>query len=343
MITFKPNLKWDEPLIRVNNSLFPVSYSTLTCEALIAYILPLYPIGEVKHCQFWHRGLSDVYSVETEDQAYFLRISHQHWRSKVDIDFELEFLNYLHKNNIPVAYPLATLDEQFSIEINAPEGKRYGVLFVQAPGEVAIGDLNLNQSFKLGEIVAQIHQVSQNFKTPADRQPLTLDYLLDESLTVITPFLQNRPRDFNDVMEVAEELQNQLQVLPQTPPYWGVCWGDPHSGNAHFTLDNQITLFDFDQCGYGWRAFDIAKFLQVSLQSGLSQKVRDAFVRGYEQINPLTELEKNSIQGLTQTAHIWAWAISIINARFFNYSRLDSCYFNRHIEQLKRLHSPDWQ
>ncbi|WLT40042.1 hypothetical protein NON20_10690 [Synechocystis sp. B12] len=27
-------------------------------------------------------------------------------------------------------------------------------------------------------------------------------------------------------------------------------------------------LFDFDQCGMGWRAFDIAKFLQVSMQSG---------------------------------------------------------------------------
>ncbi len=343
MITFKPNLKWDEPLIRVDNPLFPVSYSTLNCEALIAYILPLYPIGEVKHCQFWHRGLSDVYYVETEDKAYFLRISHQHWRSQVDIDFEIEFVNYLHQNKIPVAYPLATLDEQFSLEINAPEGKRYAVLLAQAPGEVAVGDLNINQSFKLGEIVAKIHQVSQNFKTHADRQPLTLDYLLDESLGVITPFLQNSPRDFNYVMEVAEELQHQLQVLPQTPPYWGVCWGDPHSGNAHFTLDNQITLFDFDQCGYGWRSFDLAKFLQVSLQSGLGQKVRDAFVRGYEQINPLTELEKNSLQALTQTAHIWAWAISIINARFFNYSRLDSCYFNRHLEQLKRLHSPDWQ
>ena len=193
MITFKPNLQWDDPLIRVNNPLFPVSYSTLTCEALIAYILPLYSISEVKHCQFWHRGLSDVYYVETEDKAYFLRISHQHWRSKVDIDFELEFLNYLHQNKIPVAYPLATLDEQFSLEINAPEGKRYAVLLAQAPGEVAVGDLNSNQSFKLGEIVAQIHQVSQNFKSYANRQHLTLDYLLDESLGVITPFLQ-KPR-----------------------------------------------------------------------------------------------------------------------------------------------------
>lgn len=343
MVTLKPNLKRNESLIRVKNPLFPVNYSTLDCEALVAYLLPLYPIGEVKSCQFWHRGLSDVYYVETEEKSYFLRISHQHWRSKVEIDFEVDLLNYLHDNHIPVAYPLATLEENFSVEINAPEGKRYGVLFVHAPGEVAIGDLNVHQSFKLGETVAKIHQVSLGFQTDAYRQVLSLDYLLDQSLAVITPLLQNRPRDFNYLIQVASQLKTQLQTLPQTSPYWGICWGDPHSGNAHFTLDNQVTLFDFDQCGYGWRAFDIAKFLQVSLQSGLCQKVRDAFVMGYEQINPLIEWEKNSLQALTQTAHIWAWAISLINAKVFNYSRLDSCYFNRKLQQLKRLESPDWQ
>ena len=53
--------------------------------------------------------------------------------------------------------------------------------------------------------------------------------------------------------------------------------------NVHFTEDNQITLFDFDQCGYGWRVFDIAKFLQVSLSAGIKREIRDAFLAGYQQ------------------------------------------------------------
>lgn len=343
MLLNQPNLQQNESGVRSQYDIFPISYSTLDIRALITQILNHYPIDPIEKCKFWHRGLSDVYSVKTQTTRYFLRISHQHWRCQDEIKFEVELLDFLHRHQLPVAYPIRTTDGQLFIEINAPEGKRYAVLFVNAPGQIAIGDLNVKQSFKLGETVAKIHQVSLNFKPPVQRQPLTLDYLLESSLVVIAPYLKNRPKDLNYLVEVVFQLETQLENLPKIPPLWGICWGDPHSGNAHFTTDDQITLFDFDQCGYGWRSFDIAKFLQVSLQSGLSKKVREAFVLGYEEINPLIELEKSLLQGLTETAHIWAWTISIINAEQFNYSRLDSCYFTRYLEQLKRLHSPDWQ
>ncbi|MGL4500959.1 MAG: phosphotransferase [Planktothrix sp.] len=343
MLLNQPNLQQNESGVRSQYDIFPISYSTLDVRALITQILNHYPIDTVEKCKFWHRGLSDVYSVKTQTTRYFLRISHQHWRCQDEIKFEVELLDFLHRNQLPVADPIRTTDGKLFLEINAPEGKRYAVLFVNAPGQIAIGDLNVNQSLKLGATVAKIHQVSLNFKPPVQRQPLTLDYLLESSLVVIAPYLKNRPKDLNYLVEVVFQLKTQLENLPKIPPLWGICWGDPHSGNAHFTADDQITLFDFDQCGYGWRSFDIAKFLQVSLQSGLSKKVREAFVLGYEEINPLIELEKSLIQGLTETAHIWAWAISIINAEQFNYSRLDPCYFTRYLEQLKRLHSPDWQ
>ena len=343
MLLNQPTLKQNESGINNQYDIFPISCSTLDVRALITQILNHYPIDTVEKCKFWHRGLSDVYSVKTQTTRYFLRISHQHWRCQDEINFEVELLDFLHEYQLPVAYPIRTKNGQLFFEINAPEGKRYAVLFVNAPGQIAIGDLNVSQSLKLGETVAKIHQVSLNFRPSVQRQPLTLDYLLESSLVAITPYLKNRPKDLNYLVEVVFQLKTQLQKLPKIPPLWGICWGDPHSGNAHFTTDDQITLFDFDQCGYGWRSFDIAKFLQVSLQSGLSKKVREAFILGYEEINPLIELEKSLIQELTETAHIWAWAISIINAEHFNYSRLDTCYFTRHLEQLKRLHSPDWQ
>jgi len=113
--------------------------------------------------------------------------------------------------------------------------------------------------------------------------------------------------------------------------------------NAHFTPTGEVTLFDFDQCGYGWRAFDIAKFLQVSLRTGISKQVREAFLSGYQTVCELTEKELASLQALTQTAHLWVWAISLNAARLHNYSRLDESYFTQRLEQLKRLKSPDWQ
>jgi Ser/Thr protein kinase RdoA (MazF antagonist) len=322
---------------------FPVVYSTLACQAVVDRILPCYSITEVRECQFWHRGLSDVYLIETLDHPYILRISQSHWRSKTEIDFELELLSFLKQQYIPVAYPLHTETGELTIEIDAPEGKRYASLFIYAPGKVPIGDLSSTQSQILGETVAKFHQAALNFRAQVYRQPLTLQYLLDDSWTVIEPFLLQRPADLSYLQRAIADLKEHLTSCPQGQPYWGVCWGDPHSGNAHFTAENQITLFDFDQCGYGWRIFDIAKFFQVALNGGISRTIRDAFLEAYQMVQPLSNWELSALQAFTQVAHIWVWAISLTNSKLHNYCRLDNSYFLHRLEQLKMLKSPDWQ
>lgn len=324
-----------------NPGKFPVFYSLLAPEGLISLLLANYPLEKLDSCQFWHRGLSDIYLVSSETQPYILRVSHHHWRSEAEIAFELELLTFLHQHQIPVAYPLKTKQNQLFIPIDAPEGKRYAALFPYAPGTVALGDLDVTQSHLLGETLAQLHQVGQNFACPVERQPLNLNYLLDDSLATIAPFLAGRCSELAELQEIAKAIKQQLQPLPTKPPYWGICWGDPHSGNVHFTPDNRMTLFDFDQCGCGWRSFDIAKFGQVSSQSGLSHKVRAAFLSGYQAIAPLTALEIECLPALTQAAHIWAWAISLNTAQHYDYSRLDQYYFRQRLEQLKCLKSYD--
>lgn len=322
---------------------FPVIYSTLQPQALVSQVLSRYAIAEVKNCRFWHRGLSDVYLIETLHQPYILRVSHVDWRCKSEIDFELEFLNFLHQRSLPVAYPLRTKSGALSIELNAPEGKRYASVFIYAPGSIPIGDLDPTQAILLGETVAKMHQAGLQFCCDAARKPLTLDHLLDESWTLISPFFQHHPQDFDYLEAAIADIKSRLKDFPQEPPYWVICWGDPHSGNAHFTPDNQLTLFDFDQCGYGWRAFEIAKFRQAALNTGISQRVREAFLQGYQSVTAIEEFELAAIPAFSQAAHLWMWSISLGTALRHNYSRLDNHYFHVRLEQLKKLRSPDWQ
>ena len=322
---------------------FPVVYSTLTTAALVDRVLPYFAIESVLRCQFWHRGLSDIYLVETATTPYILRVSHAHWRSQADIDFELALLDFLHQRSIPVAYPLRTRAGDLALHINAPEGTRYASLFIFAPGQVAVGDLNPTQGQILGKTVAQMHVVGQDFYVECDRHPLTLKYLLDDSLQLIAPFLHHRPADLDYLQAAIAQIKQQIHDLPQEPPFWGICWGDPHSGNVHFTPNNQVTMFDFDQCGYGWRMFEIAKFWQVSLCSGASKNIRDAFLTGYQSVQAVTGAEMELLQAFTQVAQIWRWAISLNHAVIHDYSRLDDYYFKVRLEQLKMLRSPDWQ
>lgn len=326
----------------MSDELFPVSYSTLSCTALTSQVLTNYSIGKVQNCQIWARGLSDVYLVETLCGSYILRVSHAHWRSGDEVEFEMQLLEFLHQQNIPVAYPLRTQAGTLMIPLNAPEGSRYATLFTYAPGQIPLGDFNQAQSLKLGEIVAKLHQTSHHFQPSVSRQDLTLDYLLDDSLELILPQLPNVAA-IEYLCQTRDRLHQQLATLPKTFPFWVVCWGDPHSGNVHFTPDQQPTLFDFDQCGYGWRAFDVAKFLQMAVCSGMSYVVRDAFLQGYQANQVLTDGEWEALTPLTQVAHIWRWAISLNYALRNDSSRLDHYYFTHRVEQLKMLGSQNWQ
>ena len=322
---------------------FPAICSTLSPEALREKVIARYSIGKIKRCLFWNRGLSDIYLIETETQAYILKISHHHWRTESEIQFELEFLDFLHHQDIPVANPLQTISGQLFVKVNALEGDRYAALFPYAPGEVPQGDLTIAQSTIMGQTLARIHQASLEFENSTSRKPLDAKHLLDDSFGVIKPYLRHNHEDLAYLEQTIELIKQQLSCLDRTSPFWSVCWGDPHSGNVHFTKDNQITLFDFDQCGYGWRIFDIAKFLQVSLSAGINRKVRDGFLAGYQQEQKLTETETLSLQALTQMAHIWHWAISINASVIHNWARLDSYYTKKRLHQLKRLNTQEWQ
>jgi Ser/Thr protein kinase RdoA (MazF antagonist) len=322
---------------------FPVIYSTLSIKAIVSQLLPNYGIKFPVACQFWHRGLSDIYLVETPTRPHILRVSHHHWRTKEEINFELEWLHFLRNRHLPVASPILTKEGDLALEIDAPEGKRYAVLFEYASGQIPLGDLNPSQGSILGETLAKIHHAACDFQSPHQRQALNLEYLLADSLTTIAPFMQHRQQDLCFLGEVAKEIEQQLQHFPQNEPFWSICWGDPHSGNVHFTEDDRPTLFDFDQCGYGWRIFDIAKFLQVSLRTGMSHKVRQAFVCGYQSHQELTCVEISSLRDFAAIAHIWMWAISLQNSLIHNYSRLDDSYFTQRLEQLKRFLTQDWQ
>lgn len=325
----------------MSDHIFPITYSTLAPQALVERVLSRYAVGEISSCVFWMRGLSDIYLVETSDRRYVLRVSHAHWRSKTEIEFELELLAFLHKNYIPVAHPLSTQDGQLAIEISALEGKRYASLFTYAAGKIAVGDLNKVQAQRLGETLAKLHNATQDFQCHADRPHLTINHLLDDSLRDLSPFLNDAALLYMN--EAIAQIKEQIDHLPQTCPIWCVCWGDPHSGNVHFTENDEITLFDFDQCGYGWRSFDIAKFLQVTLQAGISPSVRKAFLHGYQLAQPLEDIELKCLQPLMQVAHIWSWAISVKSAIVHNQSKLDNSYFHYRLEHFKMLRSPDWK
>lgn len=290
----------------------PVIHSIPAGEALMEAVLSHYPLDKPRSCQIYKRALNDTYLVETEQERYILRVYRRGWRTKEEIDFELELLTFLHDRNQPISYPIQRKDGSFTTEVAAPEGKRFAAVFSYAPGRAVNEKLDNRQSQRLGQVQATIHLTLDDFQSNFRRPHLNCEYLLDRSIQAIAPLYQYRKSDIDYLGSQIEQIKQQLQALklPDSPPAYGICVGDVHAGNAHFDEQNEPTLFDFDQCGYGWRAFDIAKFIQVSQRLRIDVKVTDLFLKGYQDIRPLEASELASIPMFVKTAHIWVMGIS---------------------------------
>lgn len=296
----------------MNQSAIPVIHSIPDGAALITTVLCEYPIPKAHNCKLYKRGLNDTYIVATERENYILRVYRRGWRNKEEIDFELELLLFLHEQKQPVAYPIARNDGTFTTEILAPEGMRYAVIFIYAPGRAVNDKLDGKQSYILGEVLANIHQELDKLKNNFNRPTLNNEYLLDWSVKGITSLYQHRKNDIDYLKQEIDKIKNEMTLLKLalSQPEYGICVGDVHSGNAHFTHKNEPTLFDFDQCGYGWRAFDIGKFWQVALRMKIDVAVRNSFIEGYQTIRQLSKAELASIPMFVKAAHIWVMGIS---------------------------------
>ena len=82
-------------------------------------------------------------------------------------------------------------------------------------------------------------------------------------------------------------LIDELHCLPTTPDDFGLIHNDLHFANFIIQPEGRMTIIDFDDCGYGWFAMDIAMALFDVLvlynapSEGESQRFAERFLTNY--------------------------------------------------------------
>ena len=316
----------------MDTSSLSFNYSRLDTQSVETAILPRFGLANAV-CSFFMLGLHDSYLVTDGPHRYILRLYRNDWRSFADIQFELELLTHIRQHGGRVAAPMYTTDHAFTVAVTCPEGVRYAALFPFARGAAVGNSITPVQAQRLGETIALIHRGTETFSSRHARQSLDLDFLLDASIPMLQEFL--RHDQYQELLAIQTDLHNLIPALPQQWPETCYCSGDINLSNFHID-DDGITVFDFDQCGRGWRAFDIAKFYSSILQLENSRDIRAAFHRGYCAVSPLSTNEIRAIPYLVCVAIIWVMSIQVRNRDLWGIKRLDAGYWDRKMRLLAK-------
>lgn len=298
--------------------------SFIDAGALAEVIARDYDCEEPVTCKLFSKMLrtqdNDHYLVTAGDQKYVARVyqlGRRLARQESDYQYELEWLNYLHSQNLPVSYPIPRRDGRYLGQVNAPEGVRYYAMFSLAPGSpMSLQDED--QLYTVGQEIARLHLVSNNFAPSYQRQRMDLAFLVDKPVERLKRFWEDsHPENLDVLLVTAEEAREEILALirneEHTEDSWGPIGGDFHAYSIFFD-DNKPTFFNFDLCGPGWRAYDIAVFLfNTNLIHQRSPELAEAFFAGYYSVRPLSTNEHEAISPFITIRRIWQTALFTLN------------------------------
>lgn len=305
----------------MNDKQIPVVRSFVDASALAAMIDEAYELAGSAHCTLFSKMLrtqdNDHYLVVAGGEKYVARVyqrAEHLQREESDYRYELAWLDFLRQNDLPVAHPIRRKDGRFLGALLAPEGERYYALFSFAPGQPM--DLeNENQLYALGAYMARIHRVSNDFETEFERRPMDLEFLADRPIARLQRIWGDHPErdhDLDLLIMSAEEAKAEILGLinnpAHTPDSWGPIGGDFHSNNTFFSDDNSPTFFNFDLCGPGWRAYDIASFLLNTNLMHTTTEQSEAFFAGYYAERRLSDNEHAAISPFLTLRRVWLTA-----------------------------------
>lgn len=195
-----------------------------------------------------------------EEKKYVLRISALGDRTEEDYLAETEFVRYLAANHAPVADVLPSIHGRL-VEAVRQEGRVcYVCLFAYAKGILLAENgyryregAPLEEYFyNTGKALGAIHRLSKAF-VPSHRRT---HYAEKYNMATIHRLI---PESFAALKSAIARRLERFAALPTDAGCYGLVHFDFSDGNYHIDMNTgTITVFDFDNCLYGWYLFDLA-------------------------------------------------------------------------------------
>ncbi len=265
----------------------PATHSTLEANFVGEEVARHYHVKGVVRPQLLYRGVNDVYIIRDDNGRRALRIWRAGVRSIDGVMQELDYLDFLKANDVPVSNSEPAANGDRYILFNALEGPRPAVLYTWAPG-VKFGDnLDVVTAERIGGKFAEMHLIAKDYKPAQDEgdDPIAA---LRSNLPFLMLWVEDRPDDIRDYTHLTETLCKRLETLDELDLPRGMCHQDMHPSNVHLSADGAITFLDFDGCSIGYWLHDVKNFIFGSAFYGFPPVYGEAFERGYLKVRPYT-------------------------------------------------------
>jgi len=255
-------------------------------------ILQGFDLGTVREIKPLVTSGNIAYTVETGDKTYVFRLSPSgaRWRSKQEIDAELEIMDYLSKKKFPVSMSIIANNGNRIISWN----KHFGYLreFIEAKPKL---DPTIKEVKKFGELLGRFHNLVENYKTKNKRKHIwdlketKKNFKQNKKIILKSNFAQKK-----DFIKIFEKEISQLNFPKDLPS--GTIHEDLGKRHILWRGNEIVGVIDFDRSYYGRLILDFGQACRgwcfTDNWKKWSNKNFKALLDGYQSKRKLTDLEK---------------------------------------------------
>jgi Ser/Thr protein kinase RdoA (MazF antagonist) len=238
-----------------------------------------------------------TFSVETEAGAkYALRVNINSTRTLANMKGEIEWVRHLNRTSgINTPIPIATLKDDYIVSAVHPDSgqKMYGVMYSWLDGEEIGDEPTMEQLHEVGKAIAVLHQESADFTlSPESNLPIFNDFFWGTEDFLFSDKSILSVNDRSLIQEAYDFIMAFTRDMYETSPVH-IIHADFHGWNLMWH-EGQLSIFDFDDCGFGVEAQDIA----VALYYLDTPQQNQALLAGYTSVKPLPAYSENGMKAL---------------------------------------------
>jgi Ser/Thr protein kinase RdoA (MazF antagonist) len=243
-----------------------------------------------------------------------LRLSRPLFQDRRALEAEFALLDHLRRHLGPVVpHPLASRSGALVVQAGAPSiaQQRDCSLFDWLEGRFIRHHLRPVHLTATGAFLARLHQCLADFKKPPNfaRKRWDRAAFFGAAKGIDADGVQRfiGRDDIKLLTQLRQRLQDIEQRWNNDPQFFGLIHADPHHGNLLFA-GGQLKAIDFDECGWGYFAYDLAVILAELRRHPDWEALRCALLDGYRRQRPLDTAEEKALPALV-AARLWGMAV----------------------------------
>ncbi len=238
-----------------------------------------------------------------DNPKYIIRVHRPNYQTLEAIKSELLWLLALKRDtDLRLVTPIAGVDNQFVQQIKKRNGQKLlAVCFAFENGREADNEQDEELFSHLGRFAAICHKHVENWQLPKNftRPIWDENNILDEDGLWgnwrIAPKVNGEIREILEILD--KRLRRDLREYGKHKDRFGLIHADMRLANILID-EGEPRLIDFDDCGFGWFAYDFGAAISFFEDSDKIPQLKNKWLSAYRKIRPFSELDEKMLDTL---------------------------------------------